>query len=164
MDDDFWKAVREKEQASTGSSRTGVLNIALLFGTAGSMLAGGLLCGLIGVIVGTIDRGPLGAIEGGIFFSVLGGLLGAFLGMASGAIGWLPSVLFRDFPRMSYFAAVLLGTVVGAFVCDIYQVSSGSHNAYGAVYAALIIASSIAGGISSNFVLRRWMIDVSYDR
>ncbi|MDP9812786.1 hypothetical protein J2W42_005656 [Rhizobium tibeticum] len=34
MDDDFWKAVREKEQASTASSRTGVLNIALLFGTA----------------------------------------------------------------------------------------------------------------------------------
>jgi len=34
MDDDFWKAVREKQQTSTGSSRTGALNIALLFGTA----------------------------------------------------------------------------------------------------------------------------------
>ncbi len=34
MDDDFWKAVREKERASTASSRTGALNIALLFGTA----------------------------------------------------------------------------------------------------------------------------------
>lgn len=34
MDDDFWKAVREKEQVSAASRRTGVLNIALLFGTA----------------------------------------------------------------------------------------------------------------------------------
>ena len=34
MDDDFWKAVREKEQASSKSRRTGALNIALLFGTA----------------------------------------------------------------------------------------------------------------------------------
>ncbi|MBB3966240.1 hypothetical protein [Rhizobium metallidurans] len=34
MDDDFWKAVREKEQASASSRKTGVLNIALLFGTA----------------------------------------------------------------------------------------------------------------------------------
>ena len=34
MDDDFWKAVREKEQASAASRKTGVLNIALLFGTA----------------------------------------------------------------------------------------------------------------------------------
>ncbi|MBB3594274.1 hypothetical protein FHX08_004678 [Rhizobium sp. BK529] len=35
MDDDFWKAVREKEQASSSASRrTGALNIALLFGTA----------------------------------------------------------------------------------------------------------------------------------
>ena len=29
MDDDFWKAVREKEQASSKSRRTGALNIAL---------------------------------------------------------------------------------------------------------------------------------------
>jgi hypothetical protein len=34
MDDDFWKAVREKERASSASRRTGALNIALLFGTA----------------------------------------------------------------------------------------------------------------------------------
>ncbi|WP_112943771.1 MULTISPECIES: hypothetical protein [unclassified Rhizobium] len=34
MDDDFWKAVREKEQASVSSRKTGALNIALLFGTA----------------------------------------------------------------------------------------------------------------------------------
>ncbi|MFC5759188.1 MULTISPECIES: hypothetical protein [unclassified Rhizobium] len=35
MDDDFWKAVREKERASSSASRrTGALNIALLFGTA----------------------------------------------------------------------------------------------------------------------------------
>lgn len=34
MDDDFWKAVREKEQAPSASRRTGALNIALLFGTA----------------------------------------------------------------------------------------------------------------------------------
>ncbi len=34
MDDDFWKAVREKEQSSTASRRTGALNLALLFGTA----------------------------------------------------------------------------------------------------------------------------------
>ncbi|MDM9621557.1 hypothetical protein A6U87_27580 [Rhizobium sp. AC44/96] len=34
MDDDFWKAVREKEQASAASGKTGALNIALLFGTA----------------------------------------------------------------------------------------------------------------------------------
>ena len=34
MDDDFWKAVREKERSSTASRRTGALNIALLFGTA----------------------------------------------------------------------------------------------------------------------------------
>jgi hypothetical protein len=33
MDDDFWKAVREK-QASAASRKTGALNIALLFGTA----------------------------------------------------------------------------------------------------------------------------------
>lgn len=34
MDDDFWKAVREKEQGSSASRRTGALNVALLFGTA----------------------------------------------------------------------------------------------------------------------------------
>ena len=34
MDDDFWKAVREKQQSSNASGRTGVLNLALLFGTA----------------------------------------------------------------------------------------------------------------------------------
>jgi hypothetical protein len=34
MDDDFWKAVREKEQSSNASRRTGALNLALLFGTA----------------------------------------------------------------------------------------------------------------------------------
>ncbi|APO69388.1 hypothetical protein ACDY96_13540 [Rhizobium mongolense] len=34
MDDDFWKAVREKEQSSNASRRTGALNLVLLFGTA----------------------------------------------------------------------------------------------------------------------------------
>ena len=33
-DDDFWKAVQEKERAAGTSRRTGALNIALLFGTA----------------------------------------------------------------------------------------------------------------------------------
>jgi hypothetical protein len=39
MDDDFWKAVREKEQTSFKSRRTGALNIALLFGTAAVALS-----------------------------------------------------------------------------------------------------------------------------
>ena len=39
MDDDFWKAVREKEQASSKSRKTGALNIALLFGTAAVALS-----------------------------------------------------------------------------------------------------------------------------
>jgi len=34
MDDDFWKAVQEKEQSYSTSRKTGALNIALLFGTA----------------------------------------------------------------------------------------------------------------------------------
>ena len=34
VDDDFWKAVREKQQGSNASRRTGALNLALLFGTA----------------------------------------------------------------------------------------------------------------------------------
>lgn len=33
-DEDFWEAVRTSERVSTKSRRTGVLNIALLFGTA----------------------------------------------------------------------------------------------------------------------------------
>ncbi len=39
MDDDFWKAVREKEQTSSTSRKTGALNIALLFGTAAVALS-----------------------------------------------------------------------------------------------------------------------------
>jgi|ERR1700710_1808237 hypothetical protein len=39
MDDDFWKAVREKEQPTSKSRRTGALNIALLFGTAAVALS-----------------------------------------------------------------------------------------------------------------------------
>ena len=39
MDDDFWKAVREKEQTTPASRRTGALNIALLFGTAAVALS-----------------------------------------------------------------------------------------------------------------------------
>ena len=39
MDDDFWKAVQEKEKASYASRRTGALNIALLFGTAAVALS-----------------------------------------------------------------------------------------------------------------------------
>lgn len=39
MDDDFWKAVREKEQRSFKSRKTGALNIALLFGTAAVALS-----------------------------------------------------------------------------------------------------------------------------
>ena len=39
VDDDFWKAVQEKEQASHASRRTGALNIALLFGTAAVALS-----------------------------------------------------------------------------------------------------------------------------
>jgi hypothetical protein len=39
MDDDFWKAVREKEQTSFTSRKTGALNIALLFGTAAVALS-----------------------------------------------------------------------------------------------------------------------------
>ncbi len=34
MDDEFWKAVREREQAKTKTSPTGAINMALLFGTA----------------------------------------------------------------------------------------------------------------------------------
>ncbi|NKN37089.1 hypothetical protein HFC70_12060 [Agrobacterium sp. a22-2] len=33
-DEDFWKAVRLRDSASNKSGKTGVLNIALLFGTA----------------------------------------------------------------------------------------------------------------------------------
>lgn len=39
MDDDFWKAVREKDQAPSTPHKTGVLNIALLFGTAAVALS-----------------------------------------------------------------------------------------------------------------------------
>ncbi|WP_337269261.1 hypothetical protein [Oryzifoliimicrobium ureilyticus] len=39
MEDDFWKAVREKERLSAPPTRTGALNIALLFGTAAVALA-----------------------------------------------------------------------------------------------------------------------------
>lgn len=39
MDDDFWKAVQEKEQSYSASRRTGALNIALLFGTAAVALS-----------------------------------------------------------------------------------------------------------------------------
>ncbi|MGA1802090.1 hypothetical protein [Rhizobium sp. HT1-10] len=39
MDDDFWKAVREKEQVTSKSRKTGALNIALLFGTAAVALS-----------------------------------------------------------------------------------------------------------------------------
>lgn len=39
MDEQFWKTVREKHQETYRSSRTGVLNIALLFGTAAIALA-----------------------------------------------------------------------------------------------------------------------------
>ncbi|MDL2403269.1 hypothetical protein [Rhizobium mayense] len=39
MDDDFWKAVQEKEQSYSSSRKTGALNIALLFGTAAVALS-----------------------------------------------------------------------------------------------------------------------------
>ncbi|QND48480.1 hypothetical protein HB780_23105 [Rhizobium lusitanum] len=39
MDDDFWKAVQEKEQSYSTSRKTGALNIALLFGTAAVALS-----------------------------------------------------------------------------------------------------------------------------
>jgi hypothetical protein len=39
MDEQFWKTVREKRQETYRSSRTGALNIALLFGTAAIALA-----------------------------------------------------------------------------------------------------------------------------
>jgi hypothetical protein len=39
VDDDFWKAVQEKEQSYTSSRKTGALNIALLFGTAAVALS-----------------------------------------------------------------------------------------------------------------------------
>ena len=38
-DDEFWKAVQEKELTSSAPTRTGVLNLALLFGTAAIALA-----------------------------------------------------------------------------------------------------------------------------
>ncbi len=39
MDEEFWKTVRVRQRATHGSGRTGVLNIALLFGTAAIALA-----------------------------------------------------------------------------------------------------------------------------
>lgn len=38
-DDDFWKAVQEKDYTPAGDTRTGALNLALLFGTAVIALA-----------------------------------------------------------------------------------------------------------------------------
>jgi hypothetical protein len=38
-DEEFWKAVQEKELTPAGTTRTGVLNLALLFGTAAIALA-----------------------------------------------------------------------------------------------------------------------------
>ncbi|CAK7258198.1 hypothetical protein KYK30_10320 [Shinella yambaruensis] len=38
-DEDFWKAVQEKDFTSAGDTRTGALNLALLFGTAVIALA-----------------------------------------------------------------------------------------------------------------------------
>ncbi|MCF3642202.1 hypothetical protein LXM94_19725 [Rhizobium sp. TRM95111] len=38
-DDDFWMTVQDKEQTTFSASRTGVLNLALLFGTAVIALA-----------------------------------------------------------------------------------------------------------------------------
>ncbi|MDX3927625.1 MAG: hypothetical protein QHC90_17680 [Shinella sp.] len=38
-DEDFWDAVQDKELSSAGATRTGVLNLALLFGTAAIALA-----------------------------------------------------------------------------------------------------------------------------
>ena len=39
MDDDFWKAVQEKEQSYSSSRKMGALNLALLFGTAAVALS-----------------------------------------------------------------------------------------------------------------------------
>ncbi len=39
MDDEFWKAVREREQATGRSSPIGAINLALLFGTAAIALS-----------------------------------------------------------------------------------------------------------------------------
>lgn len=39
MDDEFWKTVRAQQRASIRSGKTGVLNIALLFGTAAIALS-----------------------------------------------------------------------------------------------------------------------------
>nr|WP_298101877.1 hypothetical protein [uncultured Shinella sp.] len=38
-DEDFWKAVQEKDYTPAGDTRTGALNLALLFGTAVIALA-----------------------------------------------------------------------------------------------------------------------------
>ncbi|MDI7864261.1 hypothetical protein MRS76_20185 [Rhizobiaceae bacterium n13] len=39
VDEEFWKAVQQKERASSKSRRTGLLNIVLLFGTAAVALS-----------------------------------------------------------------------------------------------------------------------------
>jgi hypothetical protein len=39
MDDEFWKTVRAQQRATVRSGKTGVLNIALLFGTAAIALS-----------------------------------------------------------------------------------------------------------------------------
>lgn len=39
VDEEFWKAVQQKERASSRSRRTGLLNIVLLFGTAAVALS-----------------------------------------------------------------------------------------------------------------------------
>jgi hypothetical protein len=39
MDDEFWKTVRDRQRATYRSGKTGVLNVALLFGTAAIALS-----------------------------------------------------------------------------------------------------------------------------
>jgi hypothetical protein len=141
----------------------GGLAFSVMFGTAGGVFGGGLVGGLFGIVGGVILLDPAATILGAMALGLLGGWQGAFVGMLSGAIGWLPAVLFREFPRMSYFATVLLGTMAGPYVC-LHRAMS--HDLIGGLWSlptAIIMASSISAGISANFMLRRWLVYIPYD-
>ena len=126
----------------------------ILFGSVGGMVGGGVGAGLYGVVVGTIESGPTWGLRGGLFFGLIGAFWGSIVGLASGAFGWLPSVLFSACPRTSYLAAVILGIVLAILGCLVQGASLDS-----AAVAAVLLCS-VPSFLASNFILRRWVLYV----